>query len=197
MIETLDFDGWLKTYKPEEPVYYAIYNPETCKVTGVYPKGPSAGKKHKIKIETVIAEEIINGKINLSLLTVDIENEELVISEKEVYTSAYSNFYKLQSTARDLISVSLSVKYIKQEKKLYFTASDNLIKQKDKFESYKLPCLFYITNQNDPNVLYDTIELNLTELFSKKEIAFHLDMEQKKFSIFTKKIFNNYYFVIQ
>jgi hypothetical protein len=197
MIEVIDFDGWLKTYKPEDPEYYAIYDPETFKVTGVYPKGPAEEKKYKIKIETVVAEEIVNGVLSLSLLSVDVENEDLVISEKELYINTETNFYKLKSRAADLISVSLSVKYVKNEKNIYFTASDNLLKQKEKFKDYNLPCLFYITDQNDPNMLFETIEINLTELFASKELVFPLDVGKEKFSVFTKRIFNNYYFSIK
>lgn len=197
MINTLDFDGWLKTYKPEDPIYYAIYNPDTFKVIGVYPKGPAEEKKYKIKIETVIAEEIINGKLSLSLLSVDVENEELIISEKELYTTFNTVFYKLSNLTTDLITVSLSVKYLKKEKQLYFTASNNLLKQADKFKDYVIPILFYITNHNDPNLLYDTVELYLPELFLKKEIVVPLDVGKDKFSIFTKKIFNSYYFTIK
>jgi hypothetical protein len=197
MIETLDFDGWFKTYKPEETVYYAIYDPETFKVVGVYPKGPAESKEYKIKIETVIAEEIINGSLNLSFLTVDIETENLIISENQISVKTDSNFYKLESNMVDLISISLSIKYIKEEKKLYFNASENLLKQKDKFKDHILPCLFYITDYNDPNILYETVKLNLDELFSKQEVKFTLDIGKEKFSIFTKKIFNSYYFVIK
>jgi hypothetical protein len=197
MIETLDFDGWLKTYKPEDTVYYAIYDPETFRVTGVYPRGPAEEKKHKIKIETVVAEEIVNGKLNLSLLSVDVENEDLIISEKEFYISTETNFYKIKSNSRDLVSVSLSVKYVSEEKKIYFTASNNLLRQKDKYSEYTAPCLFYITDQNDPNILYETIELSLSELFLKRELEFSLDIGKEKFSVYTKRIFNNYYFVIK
>jgi hypothetical protein len=195
--QSLDFDNWLKNYTSIEVKYFAIYDPENFKVVGIYPKGPAEDKQHKIPIETVIAEEIINGKVALSLLSVDVESEELIISEKEFYITTDTNFYKITSESRDLVSVSLTLKHVIKDKKLYFTASDNLIKQKDKFKNYKSACLFYITNYYDPNVLYDTIVIDIEELFSKKQLEFILDTEKIKFSVFTRKIFNSYYFVEQ
>lgn len=195
--QSLDFDNWLKNYTSVEVKYFAIYDPENFKVVGIYPKGPAEDKQYKIPVETVVAEEIINGKVALSLLSVDVETEELIISEKEFYITTDTNFYKITSESRDLVSVSLTLKHVIKDKKLYFIASDNLIKQKEKFKDYKSACLFYITNYNDPNVLYDTIVIDLEELFSKKQLEFILDTEKVKFSVFTKKIFNSYYFVEQ
>lgn len=195
--QSLDFDNWLKNYTSVEVKYFAIYDPENFKVVGIYPKGPAEDKQYKIPVETVIAEEIINGKVALSLLSVDVETEELIISEKEFYITTDTNFYKITSEYRDLVSVSLTLKHVIKDKKLYFIASDNLIKQKEKFKDYKSACLFYITNYNDPNILYDTIVIDLEELFSKKQLEFIIDTEKVKFSVFTKKIFNSYYFVEQ
>jgi hypothetical protein len=193
--DSLDFETWLKQCIPLEVQYFAIYDPESFRVTGIYPKGPAEEKKYKIPIESIIAEEIINGKVSLSILSVDVETEELIISEKEFYITTDTNFYKIQSNSRDLVSVSLTVKYIKEEKKLYFIASDNLLRQQEKFKDYTSPCLFYITNYNDPNILYDTISLTMNDLFLKKQLEFMLDIEKGKFSVFTKKILNSYYFV--
>lgn len=195
--ESSEFENWLKDYTHAEVKYFAIYEPENFKVIGIYPKGPADEKQYKIPIETVVAEEIINGKVALSILSVDVETEELIISEKEFYITADTNFYKIKSESRDLISVSLTLKYIKENKKLYFIASDNLIRQQEKFKNYKSECLFYVTNYNDPNILYETITLDLENLFSKKQLEFTLDIEKEKFSVFTKKIFNSYYFVEQ
>lgn len=195
--ESIDFDNWLKNLTPIEVKYFAIYDPENFKVVGIYPKGPAEDKEYKIPVETVVAEEIINGKVALSLLSVDIEAEELIISEKEFYITTDTNFYKITSESRNLVSVSLTLKHHVKDKKLCFIASDNLIKQKEKFKDYKSSCLFYITDYNDPNILYDTIVVDIEELFSKKQLEFMLDIEKDKFSVFTRKIFNSYYFAEQ
>lgn len=194
-IESLDFENWLKNYSPPTIRYFAIYDPETFRVVGIYPTGPAEEKQYKIPIETVVAEEIMNGKVSLSLLSVDVETEELIISEKEFYITSDTNFYKIRSDSKDLISVSLTLQYIKEEKKLCFIASDNLLRQQEKFKDYTSPCLFYITNYNDPNILYDTINLTLKDLFLKKQLEFYLEIEKEKFSVFTKKILNSYYFI--
>jgi hypothetical protein len=193
---TMDFDSWLAEYVPKEIEYYAVYDPDTFLITGIYPSGPAQEKPYKIKIENILAEEIINGSVNLSRLSIDLENQELVIKENYIFSNQNYNFYRIDSKIENLVNVSLTIKYVNSERSIYFIPSDNLIKTKEKFVEYKKPCLFYITSENDPNILYDTIHLELDNLFSSKKLIFPLDTCGKKFSVYTKKIFKNYYLTI-
>jgi hypothetical protein len=195
--DEFDFDSWIENYKPEEISYYAIYDPSSFKVIGIYPKGPAEDKANKIKIETIIAEEIISGKIGLSSLTVNVEDEELIVSEQNYFTKSDTIFYRLKSSSEDLVKANLTVIYYRSDNKIVFSISSNLRKQKEKYIDSKENFLFYLTDSNDPNKLFHTVEIPVEKLFELDQLEFNVEIEKEKFSVFTKKVFNNYYFSIR
>jgi len=194
MDEQINFDTWIQSLVPHDPEYYAIYDPETNIVIGIYPAGSAKDKPYKIKIDSIIAEEINLGKINLSSCVVDPFTTELNILNNSKYQNE-RYFHQIKSNVANLYLPTLNLKYLKDEKKLYFIASDSLREVKEKF-SYITQFYFYITVKNDPDLLYQIIKLNHEEIFSK-EFSLDLDIDIQKYSIFTKKIFKNYYLSIR
>jgi hypothetical protein len=195
--DEFDFDSWIENYKPEEISYYAIYDTSSFQVIGIYPKGPAEDKPNKIKIETFIAEEIISGKIGLSLLSVNVDDQELIISEQNYFTKTDTTFCKLGSSSEDLVRANLTVIYYRSDHKMIFNISSNIRKQKEKYINIKENFLFYLTDFYNPNKLFHTIEIPVEKLFERDQLEFNVEIEKETFSVYTKKIFNNYYFAIK
>ena len=77
MEEVIDFDTWIKNYIPQEIEFYAIYDPESYQVIGIYPEVAAAEKTYKIKIDKDLAEDIQNGIVKMNSCFVDVEAQEL------------------------------------------------------------------------------------------------------------------------
>jgi hypothetical protein len=82
MEEVIDFDTLIKNYVPQEIKFYAIYDPESYQVVGIYPEVAAIEKTHKIKIDKELAEDIQNGIIKMNSCFVDVEAQELQIIEQ-------------------------------------------------------------------------------------------------------------------
>ena len=80
MEEVIDFDQWYLNHKIVIE-YWAVYNPETGKVQGIYPNDSANEFEYKIKIDNDIAESIGNGKVSLANCYVDLESDKLEITE--------------------------------------------------------------------------------------------------------------------
>ena len=51
---------------------------------------------------------------------------------------------------------------------------------------------FYITDYNDPNILYQTIQIPILELEGKNVTVDQLTTVPKEFSVYTRRLFKNY-----
>ena len=81
MEELMDFDEWLKNYKPKDPEYVAIFDPLTGDVKSVGPIHAFENEKHKIPVDREIAESIIKGEISINSCVIDIHSNILEIAE--------------------------------------------------------------------------------------------------------------------
>jgi hypothetical protein len=52
---------------------------------------------------------------------------------------------------------------------------------------------FFITDYNDPNVLFEIVSVRIKDLVGKSKIF--KNIEYKKFSVYTRRLFKNYVIV--
>jgi hypothetical protein len=194
MIEQLNFDSWLQSFVPEDPEYYAIYDPETYAVTGIYPEGSAKEKSYKIKIDPMLAEEINSGKISLNSCVANPLDNEITISNSSKYKNE-KYFHQIKSNVSTLNLPTLTLRYLKNQKELCFVPSESLKEHKEIF-SYIKEYNFYITAKNDPDLLYQIINVSHEEIF-EQNFSVKLNIDLEKYSIFTKKIFKNYFFSVR
>jgi hypothetical protein len=194
MNQSIDFDSWITNFDPPDIVYYAIYNPETLLVTGIYPEGVALDQPYKIKIDRILAEEINDGKIPLLNCFVDLETEEIILDSKNPSQNENQSLYLIRSIAENLNLPTLTCKFEKENSILEIILSESLMNNKSKYD-FMENFYFYITSKNDPNILFQSIKISQEELFSNK-FSKKIDIDID-FSIFTKKIFKNYYFLIK
>lgn len=188
MEEVIDFDQWYQTHKVEVQ-YWAVYDPETGKVKGIYPNQSADGFEHKIKIDQETGDAIGEGKISLSNCYVDFESDTLEIVEikslikiddvlHRIIDSRFTDIKDPDLTVNvknNTLTLSLSEK-VKSKKRIHYNG-DTIMD-------------FYITEYNDPNVLFDKFSVQLDQLI-QKENSFQVTAPQK-FSVYTRRIFKTY-----
>lgn len=195
-----DFDVWLANFKMPEVNYVAVFDPFSGKVISVGPDTAFKDEKHKITIDTLIAESIIDGKLGIEKCLVDINSNEFEISEIRTLT-------KLD----DILHRVISLEYFKAEKPdvyLTHTVNDNTLTielseeyggtkqltQKIKKRNFvwdgDTEMKFYITEYNDPNLIFDTISVKINELIGESKVINNIDYST--FSVYTRRLFKNY-----
>ena len=121
MEEVIDFDSWLQNYTPPEVEFWAIYDPKTSAVVGIYPAPAANDKQFKIKIERDLAEDIQNGIIRMSSCFVDLDSESIEIVEKHSLTKIDDILHRVID--RKYLTVQdtdIVIQYNESENKLIF-----------------------------------------------------------------------------
>lgn len=191
MEKVIDFDKWYQDHKIEIE-YWAVYDPETGKVKGIYPNQSADNFEHKIKIDQETGEAIGDGRISLANCYIDFESDTLEIIEikslikiDDVLHRIIDSYWTdskdsdLTVTVKgDNLILSLSDK-VKSKKRIHYNG-DTIMD-------------FYITEYNDPNILFEKFSIQLNQLI-EEEKSFQIKLPQK-FSVYTRRIFKKYILV--
>lgn len=191
MEEIIDFDSWLQQYTVPQVEYWAIFEPTTGEVTGIYPDLAAHDKQYKIRIDRELAEDIHNGIIQMSFCFVDIDSETVEIVTKHSLIKIDDVLHRVidkkyvPDQKNDII-----IQYNELENKIIFVLP---IKTRKIQWDGSTEMQFFITAYNDPHNLYQTIAFQLKDLEqSSKEFIY--TGSQNRFSIFTRRILKNYVF---
>jgi hypothetical protein len=204
MEEIIDFDEWYKNYQVTDPVYVAVFDPNTGKVLSVGPSHAFEDKKHKLVIERDIAELIIEGKIKINECAIDPQSNTLEMIEVK-------NIFKIDDVLHRIISKEwteiekpeIYITYDSSKSTLKFELTEEFsgTKKLDKQFQPVTPrkvlwdgdtiLNFLVTDYNDPNILYKMISLKISDLISKSKIVKDIQVPEK-FSIYTRRVFKNY-----
>lgn len=193
MEKVIDFDQWYLNHKIVIE-YWAVYDPDTGKVKGIYPNESADEFQNKIKIPSDIAEDIGNGKISLANCFIDFESDTLEITEIKSLIKIDDLLHRIiEKKYAGIDHPDLIVSY--DNKKLTFRLSDHAKGKKRIHYNGDTLMDFYITEYNDPNMLYKKISIKLDDLKNQdKHFDFRCD---KRFSIFTRRIFKNYILIYE
>lgn len=188
MEEVMDFDKWYLNHKIEI-VYWAVYDPETGKVRGIYPNDSADEFKYKIQVDTEIGEAIGQGKISLANCYIDFESDTLEITEIKSLLKIDDVLHRVVDSQWEQIeNPDLVIKL--KNKELTFSLSDNAKGKKRIHYSGDTIMNFYITEYNDPNLLLEKFSIQIDELI-KDDKSFNISLPAR-FSIYTRRIFKKY-----
>jgi hypothetical protein len=191
MEEVTDFDTWIQNYTPPDVSYWAIYNPETGEIIGIYPDSAAQEKLHKIKIERDMAEDIMNGVIRMNTCFVDSESETIEIVERYGLRKIDDIVHRIPSNKYVTIDKpDISIVFNSSIKSLTFQMSDNL-KSKKVLWTDETNAQFLITAYNDPYQLLQQVTIKLDDLKEFPQTVIYTG-EEKRFSIFTRRLFKKY-----
>ncbi len=191
MEEVMDFDQWYLNHKIVVE-YWAVYDPETGKVKGVYPNESADAYEHKIKIDTEIAEAIGSGKILLSNCFIDFDSDTLEITEVK-------SLLKIDDVLHRIVEQQWSniedpdVTVILTKDNLCFTLSEKAKGKKRIHYNGDTLMDFYVTEYNDPTILLKKVTIKLDDLINQDKI-FQVNIPGR-FSVFTRRVFKKYVLV--
>jgi hypothetical protein len=188
MEEVIDFDQWYLNHKIVIE-YWAVYDPDTGKVKGIYPNESADSFEHKIKIDSEIAEAIGTGKILLSNCVIDFDSDTLEITEVKSLVKIDDVLHRVSEKQWSDIE-NPEVTITSKNNKLIFSMSEKAKGKKRIHYNGDTLMDFYITEYNDPNILFEKITIQLDNLITQDKI-FQFDYSGK-FSVFTRRIFKQY-----
>ena len=200
MEEIIDFDNWLANFKLPPVKFVAVFNPDTGAVVSVGPSHAFKDQKHKISIDKELAESIINAEIKINKCIVDINSNTLEVAE-------IKNTYKIDDVLHRIISKKDSeIKnpdiYIKYDSKLNtfkiemsseFGGTRKAragIKKRNIVWDGDTEMQFFITEYNDPHLLFETVSVTINNLTGNHKLI--TGFNYPKFSVYTRRLFKNY-----
>ena len=190
----MDFDEWIKLPVNQTIDYYATFRDDGS-LLGVYPSHALGDAKNKIKIDDEeIVESITSGKENLFSYKVDIPTRKLL----KINKFSTHNLIKIDDVLHRIVDKKWSniedpdiiVSYNRKNSSLSFSMSQryssNVIWDGD------TEMIFLITDYNDPNALMEMISIRAGDITENTK-SFHIELP-KKFSVYTRRIFDKYVF---
>lgn len=194
MEEITDFDKWLQTVIVEPIEYYAIYNPKTAEVIGIYPKNSAKDIEHKVLIDLDLAESILEGKISLRSCFVDeVDNVLQVIQTKSVKQIDDILHRVVSKEFSTFDEADLCVTFNLESSEIILSLNDKIKRKKVRWDSHAV-LRFLITEYNDPHKVIQVITTTLDDLYENDQ-TYHYTDSNKNFSVFTSRIFKNYIFI--
>jgi hypothetical protein len=190
--ELIDFDEWLISQQSRTITYSAVYN-EEGQVISI---GPSAAYDHltnKVPIDEEFANLVFEGRETLLSFKVDLTTKQLIKLSKFVTHSLTRIDDVLHRIIDEQWSLfndpDVTVTYDETTSKLSFSINS---KYKKLIWEGDTEMIFLITDYNDPNVLFEMISVLVGDITDNDKV-FTIALP-KKFSIYTRRIFDQYVF---
>jgi len=151
--------------------------------------------------QCLIFEDPKNDKSINDFLVFVNPNEEGVYSfvTKVIELEKFKSATKMLSQIRKSDKTDYDIQIKTDKKKLTVTVNEKLknnITKNVNIDNFSFKgeqrMALYITTQDDPHFLFDSIELSLSDLFKKESLEFNLTHDSTDKSIYTRKIFDKY-----
>lgn len=188
----MDFDKWLAEQAIIEPSYVAGYLPDGSLV-GIYPADNPPVEYSYIPIDKEYADAVFEGRDSLLFFKVDIASKKLIKINKfqawgveKIDDVLHRIVDKKWSNIEDF---DVCVSYQRQSESLIFEMNSkyNGINWEGDTEM-----IFLVTEYNDPNVLKSMISLRVGDI-SGDRVVKQISLP-KRFSVYTRRMFQNYIF---
>jgi hypothetical protein len=193
MEEITDFDKWLQTIVVEPIEYYAIYNPQTAEVIGIYPKNSARDIEHKVLIDLDLAESILEGKVSLRSCFVDEVDDILQVVQTQSVRQIDDILHRVVSREfATFDEADLCITFNSELNTITLLLIEKL-KRKNIRWGNSTVLKFLITEYNDPHKVIQVITTTLENLYITDQTFEYIGTD-KNFSVFTSRIFKNYIF---
>jgi hypothetical protein len=195
-----DFDVWFSHYKLPPVKFVAVFNPDTGAVISVGPSHAFKDQKHKISVNKELAESIINAEIKIDHCVVDMNSNTLEVAEiKSVYKIDDVLHRIMSKKDSEIKKPDIYIKYdsklaiLKIEMSTEFGGTRKTrvgIKKRNIVWDGDTEMQFFITEYNDPNLLFEVVTVTINDLIGKHKLI--TDFNYSKFSVYTRRLFKNY-----
>jgi hypothetical protein len=186
METSIDFDSWIAAYSPTDIVYHVSYDPVSGSIFKVGNQTALVGDEYTTVIDTELAEKIIEGSLPIHRCFVNPDTQEVEIAEIKSITKINDILHRVIELEHSLAErQDLKITYDRSTKVLTIELLATTHWTND------LSMLFYLTDYNDPNVVYKDITVVLADI--KNTPAVYTDIVlPERFSVYTKRLFRNY-----
>jgi len=194
MEEITDFDKWLQEIVIEPIEYYAIYDPQTSEVIGVYPKNSARDIEHKVLIDLELAESILEGKVSLRSFSVDEVDDILQVVQTQSIRKIDDILHRVVSQEfATFEEADLHVTYNTELTEITLSLVEKIKRKKIRWNNHTV-LRFLITEYNDPHKIIQVITTTINDLYNNDQ-TYQYTGADKNFSVFTSRVFKNYIFI--
>ena len=177
---------------PVTPIeFFAIYNPATFDVIGIYPSHAASDITHKISISQQLADMIFNGTVPLQQCFIDITSDVPVVAQHQSISKIDNILHRVPNR--------LYIQIDNPDLTILFNTNINqfTISVSDRVKNIRwltdINLRFLISAYNDPHILYQVINVELASLVSAPYTVTYTG-PSNLFSVFTSRVFNTYIF---
>jgi hypothetical protein len=193
MEEITNFDKWLQTIVVEPIEYYAIYNPQSAEVIGIYPRNSAREIEHKVLIDLDLAESIFEGRVSLRSCFVDEVDDILQVVQTQSVRQIDDILHRVVSKEfATFDEADLCITFNSELNTITLLLIEKL-KRKNIRWGNSTVLKFLITEYNDPHKVIQVITTTLENLYITDQTFEYIGTD-KNFSVFTSRIFKNYIF---
>jgi hypothetical protein len=200
MEKMINFDQWYLDWKSPVIEYVAVFDPQTGAVLSVGPSHAFVNEKHKVSIDKETAESIISAEVKIDSCVININSNTVEVAE-------IRSVFKIDNVLHRIISIEyvdntnadIYITYNSKNKSLRIEMSTEFggtkvpvvpVKQRRIVWDGDTEMNFFITDYNDPNVLYEIVSVKIKDLIGKSKTFKNIDCKQ--FSVYTRRLFKNY-----
>ncbi len=188
-----------------DPVtYVAEFEPESGIVTAVGPTSAFKNVPNVISIDKDLAEMIIEGQINIVNCAVDTRNLTFELLEKKTVSKIDDVLHRvINKDWSEIDNPDIYISFDKSKNDLTFELTEEfggtfilpekyqpVTKRKIIWDGETV-LNFYVTEYNDPNILYKKYNILLKDLVDSK-ITYNNVQMPDRFSIYTRRVLKNY-----
>lgn len=188
----IDFEQWVKTLPVQQISYWAVFDPASGEITGIYPDHSCPTTNSKISIDDDTAQSILEGRTSLNSYVVDVDSGSVEIIETKSLIKIDDVLHRVidqrWSSSMDF-DVMLSADLTNN--KLTISLAEKFYLSRKILWDGSTEMLFLITDYNDPNALHDTVSVTIDQLHDAKAIVYSVDFP-REFSVYTRRIFKTY-----
>jgi len=200
MEEVIDFEEFIKQLENAAPTAWAIYDEKTGMITEVISTFIEPADKNKLEVDPDIAELLSLGKKQILAYRVDItttphtivDNNEF--DEKRTLTKIDDVVHRVvEKKWSEEKNPEIKITYSKSKKTLTVELSKkfNFTNKKRVHWTGETEMILLLTAYNDPNYILEMLSLRVGDIISEKKVFKNVEMPEQ-FSVFTRRIFNNY-----
>ena len=204
MEEMINLDEFMSSLKLPPVSYVAVFDIETGAVTSVGPAYAFQNEKYVFPLDDETALSIIEGATKIHTCFVDPASNTLELSEVKTVTKMDDVLHRIVDKQwSEVEKPDIYIAYSESANQLSFQLTEELYgtyildeqfqparKRKVLWDG-ETQMHFFVTEYNDPNILYKAIVITLSEL-TDETLTIDLPELPGKFSLYTRRIFKNY-----
>lgn len=205
MDQKINLTDYLNLSPPRDIKYFAEYDLSTGALLKVGPESAFQGVHYKLEIDKDIAQGMIQGTIVVGTYHIDLLKNELVSSKAENaikiddlihritddhwatydYPDIFLTYYKKNNS----IKLEMSERFSGTKK---IPKKFHPVRRKQIHWNGDTTMIFHVTAYNDPTIMYESFTIALDDLFQKSKTVVLKNKIDDDFSVFTRRIFENY-----